>query len=137
MKIADCGLRIVARTRYQPGAVAPIRIVMLLLLVLSASPLAAQAEPKPPANPAEARLEALEKELRELRARLDQGDAKDRDTALREKALIQVYGDIGLRYHGLFESQTETTNRPEFRLHLGALAPPTKRAASASATTCA
>lgn len=97
-----------------------IAICVLLLLFAFAPALAAQTDPKPPANPATARLDELEKEIRELRARLDQRDAKERDDALRIKALIQVYGDIGLRYHGLFESQTETTNRPEFRLHLGA-----------------
>lgn len=97
-----------------------IAFCVLLLLFAFAPALAAQTDPKPPANPATARLDELEKEIRELRARLDQRDAKERDDALRIKALIQVYGDIGLRYHGLFESQTETTNRPEFRLHLGA-----------------
>lgn len=97
-----------------------LTLIVLSFLLLSACPLSAQAQPRPPANPAETRLDELEKEIRELRARLDQRDAKERDEALRVKALIQVYGDIGLRYHGLFESQTETTNRPEFRLHLGA-----------------
>lgn len=95
-------------------------LLVLAFMLLSACPLAAQADAKPPASPAEARLDELEKQLREMRARLDQREAKDRDDALRERALIQVYGDIGLRYHALFESQTETTNRPEFRLHLGA-----------------
>jgi hypothetical protein len=120
MRIFDFRFLIFDWARCLSGAVTPTRHFTFILLALMAGALQAQSDPKPPANPEVARLDELEKELRELRARLDQSEAKDRDMALREKALIQVYGDIGLRYHGLFESQTETTNRPEFRLHLGA-----------------
>ncbi len=99
-----------------------IRTLTLLLLVLFSGALLAQEKapaPAPPSDPTQARLEQLEAELRALKARVDEREAKERDSALRERNLIQVYGDIGLRYHALFESQTETTNRPELRLHLG------------------
>lgn len=41
------------------------------------------------------------------------------DRELRERNVVNIYGDIGLSWHMMFESQTETFNRPEFRLHVG------------------
>lgn len=96
-----------------------MRLILLTAAFLMAAGLGAQNADKP-VDPVQSRLEQLEAELRSLRARLDERDAKAGDEALRLQNLIQVYGDIGLRYHALFESQTETINRPEFRLHLGA-----------------
>lgn len=104
-----------------------IRLVMLLLLL--ASPLAAQAtEPEPLPDSADnadeaedmkLRLDRLEGELANLRSRLESRERDALDEELRDETLVQIYGDIGLRYHMLFEGQTETFNRPEFRLHLG------------------
>lgn len=96
-----------------------MRLILLTLVFLLAAGLGAQNAERPE-DPVLSRLEQLEAELRSLRARLDERDAKAGDEALRLQNLIQVYGDIGLRYHALFEGQTETINRPEFRLHLGA-----------------
>jgi hypothetical protein len=101
-------------------------LIALAMLLLSA-PLAAQ-EPKPEPNSAteteededtRLRLDRLENELANLRARLESRERDALDEELRDQTLVQVYGDIGLRYHMLFEGQTETFNRPEFRLHLG------------------
>jgi hypothetical protein len=104
----------------------------LILLLLLSAPLAAQeAEPKPepaPETSEEAadeaedmrlRLDRLENELANLRSRLETRERDAVDEELRDQTLVQVYGGIGLRYHMLFEGQTETFNRPEFRLHLG------------------
>lgn len=66
-----------------------------------------------------ARLARMEAELANLRDRMGEQERRTLDSELRREALVNLYGDIGLRYHMLFESQTETFNRPEFRLHLG------------------
>ena len=100
---------------------------MLLLLLAFAAPLCAQdAEPEPAPTTTEEesedlllRLERLEKELADVRHRLETREREAVDEELRDQTIVQIYGDIGLRYHMLFEGQTETFNRPEFRLHLG------------------
>jgi len=88
-----------------------------LLLCLLPSALPAQ-EPQPDEDLA-VRIARLETELANLRRRIELRERDAVDEELRSRTLVQVYGDIGLRYHMLFESQTETFNRPEFRLHLG------------------
>lgn len=65
------------------------------------------------------RIQRLESELSELRRRVERVEVETGDEELRERTLARIYGDIGFRYHMLFESQTERTSRPEFRLHLG------------------
>lgn len=97
-----------------------IRFFLVLLAVLvCAAPLLAQDTPKPTDEDLLARIERLEAELANLRSRVEDREREALDTELRKKTLVQLYGDIGLRYHMLFESQTETFNRPEFRLHVG------------------
>jgi hypothetical protein len=54
-----------------------------------------------------------------MRERVAQLEARTENDELRRESLVNLYGDIGFRYHMLFESGTETFNRPEFRLHLG------------------
>jgi hypothetical protein len=62
----------------------------------------------------------MEAELANLRERLERQERSSTDEELRSRTIVQVHGDIGLRYHMLFESQTETFNRPEFQLRFGA-----------------
>jgi hypothetical protein len=100
---------------------------ILILLLALATPLSAQEptpEPVPDTSAAESEdlrleIETLKKELADLRHRVETRERDAVDEELRAQTLVQIYGDIGLRYHMLFESQTETFNRPEFRLHLG------------------
>ncbi|MCC6572479.1 MAG: putative porin [Planctomycetes bacterium] len=109
-----------------------LKHLLLIAALCACAPLCAQAPAPsraegPEANPQPTfdsesmlkRMAELEAELAKLRARLDTAEAKAEDEALRDKNLLVLYGDIGLRYHSLFESQTETISRPEFRLHLG------------------
>ncbi|MCA8935204.1 MAG: putative porin [Planctomycetes bacterium] len=97
-----------------------IRFILLLLFgLLSAAPLLAQAALDDSEEELRQRITRLETELANLRDRVEDRERDALDAELRDQSLVQVYGDIGLRYHMLFESQTETFNRPEFRLHLG------------------
>lgn len=50
---------------------------------------------------------------------MEEQERRTADRELREESLVALYGDIGLGYHMLFESQRETFSRPDFRLHLG------------------
>ena len=101
-------------------SVGVIRLLSCLLLLLVASaPLLAQDAGVDPTEDLKIRIQRLETELGNLRARVEQRERQSGDEELRSKTLAQVYGDIGLRYHMLFEGQTETFNRPEFRLHVG------------------
>ncbi|MCA8946083.1 MAG: hypothetical protein KDB29_07640, partial [Planctomycetes bacterium] len=91
-----------------------IRFVLLLLFgLLSAAPLLAQAALDDSEEELRQRITRLETELANLRDRVEDRERDALDAELRDQSLVQVYGDIGLRYHMLFESQTETFNRPE------------------------
>lgn len=90
----------------------------LLLLLLIAAPLAAQ-DPAPDEEDLRIRLARMEAELANLRERVERQERGATDAELRKRTIVQVYGDIGLRYHMLFESRTETFNRPEFHMHIG------------------
>lgn len=87
-------------------------------MLLFAAPLAAQ-DPDDSDEEMRQRLARLEAELSNLRERVERQERGSTDAELREKTIVQVYGDIGLRYHMLFESQTETSSRPEFHMHIG------------------
>ena len=91
---------------------------LILILLLLAAPLAAQ-DSGDSEEELRQRLARLEAEISNLRERVERQERGTTDEELRKKTIVQVYGDIGLRYHMLFESQTETFNRPEFHLHLG------------------
>ncbi|MBX3461400.1 MAG: putative porin [Planctomycetes bacterium] len=90
-------------------------------MLLAACPLFAQdaANDEATMEDLKARLARLQAELSNLRDRITEQERRTLDSELRRESLVNLYGDIGLRYHMLFESQTETFNRPEFRLHLG------------------
>lgn len=102
------------------------RFLIVLLLLFPAS-LVAQAATGPDRDKdtatadedMRARMLRMERQLADLRSRVEQQEGARLDQELRSKNLVNLYGDIGLRYHMLFESGTETFNRPEFRLHLG------------------
>jgi hypothetical protein len=66
-----------------------------------------------------ARFDRLKADLDNFRVRLEAQERISLDEELRERTFVNLYGDIGFRYHMLFESNTETFNRPEYRLHLG------------------
>ncbi|MCB9935634.1 MAG: putative porin [Planctomycetes bacterium] len=83
-----------------------------------AAPLAAQDDGENE-DDLKLRIQRLETELANLRDRVEERERASLDEELRSRTIAQVYGDIGLRYHMLFESQTETFNRPEFRVHVG------------------
>ena len=91
-------------------------ILILLALLLCAAPLHGQETD----DDLRQRLQRLETELANLRSRVEERERQALDEDLRGRTLVQLYGDIGLRYHMLFEGQTETFNRPEYRLHIGA-----------------
>jgi hypothetical protein len=91
----------------------------LVLLFMVTAPLMAQDSATDPDEDLKLRIQRLEAELANLRSRVEQREKQSLDVELRSKTIAQLYGDIGLRYHMLFEGQTETFNRPEFRLHLG------------------
>lgn len=91
---------------------------LFLLLLVFAVPLAAQ-DPAPDDEDLRQRIARMEAELANLRERVERQERGATDDELRKKTIVQVYGDIGLRYHMLFESQTETFNRPEFHMHIG------------------
>lgn len=90
----------------------------LILALLCCAPLAAQTALETD-DDLRFRIQRLETELANLRDRVEERERASLDEELRSRAIAQIYGDIGLRYHMLFESQTETFNRPEFRVHLG------------------
>lgn len=97
-----------------------IRVSLLILfLFITAAPVLAQDNGEVNEDDLLRRISRLESELANLRGRVEDRERDALDFELRKQTLVQVYGDIGLRYHMLFESQTETFNRPEFRLHLG------------------
>lgn len=97
------------------------RLAILLMLLLLATPGFAQDDEErgPDPEATEMRIEALESEIANLRRRVEEQDRRRLDEELREETLVSIYGDIGFRYHMLFESQTETINQPEYRLHFG------------------
>jgi hypothetical protein len=86
--------------------------------VIAAAP-ACFAQEEPTRDDLVARLNRLEQEQETLRERIAELEAGTADAELRRRSLVSIYGDIGIRYHMLFEGGTETFNRPEFRLHLG------------------
>lgn len=94
---------------------------LLLLLALLVPALGAQntADTTDPDSDMRARMQRMERQLADLRARVEQQEGARLDQELRSRNIVNLYGDIGVRYHMFFESQTETFNRPEFRLHLG------------------
>ncbi|MCA8916834.1 MAG: putative porin [Planctomycetes bacterium] len=94
-------------------------LLLLLLLLFTAAPLLAQDTSTDVEEDLKIRIQRLENELANLRSRVEQRERQSLDQELRSKTIAQIYGDVGVRYHMLFESQTETFNRPEFRLHLG------------------
>ncbi|MBZ0135223.1 MAG: putative porin [Planctomycetes bacterium] len=91
----------------------------IFMLVLLAAPLAAQGSRDNSDDELRQRLARMEAELANLRERIERQERGATDDELRKKTIVQVYGDIGLQYHMLFESQTETFNRPDFHLHIG------------------
>ncbi|MBX3474573.1 MAG: putative porin [Planctomycetes bacterium] len=95
------------------------RLFCVALLLLLAAPLAAQEAPPESDQELRARLARLEADFSALRNRLGDQERESADRELRARSLVNIYGDIGLAYHMLFESKTETFNRPDFRLHLG------------------
>ncbi|MBK8207175.1 MAG: putative porin [Planctomycetes bacterium] len=102
----------------RPVRLRPLHYFLALILALCACPARAQDE-DPTIEDLKTRLARLEAELSNLRDRVGDQERRSLDDELRREALVNLYGDIGLRYHMLFESQTETFSRPEFRLHLG------------------
>lgn len=95
-----------------------VPVVGLILALLCCAPLAAQSNLETD-DDLKLRIQRLETELANLRDRVEERERASLDEELRSRTIAQVYGDIGLRYHMLFESQSETFNRPEFRVHLG------------------
>ncbi len=92
-------------------------LVFLLCLCCLATPLAAQDGTTP--EEVERTFDKLRAELDNLRLRVEEAEKSRLDEELRSANLVNLYGDIGVRYNMLFESERETYNRPEFRLHLG------------------
>jgi len=88
-------------------------------MLLFAGTLSAQETPGTSEEDIQARLARVESELSTLRNRLAERERDSADRELRARNIVNLYGDIGLAYHMLFESNTETFNRPDFRLHLG------------------
>jgi hypothetical protein len=79
----------------------------------------ASAQDEDEATGRRARVQRFDAELSDLRSRLEELERMSLDEQLRERRSVFLYGDIGFRYHMLFEGSRETFNRPEFRLHLG------------------
>ncbi|MBE7492810.1 MAG: putative porin [Planctomycetes bacterium] len=90
----------------------------MLFAAVLAAPLRAQDSGDPEAD-LRARLARLESDVNSLKNRLADREREAADRELRARNIVSLYGDIGLGYHMLFESRTETFNRPDFRLHLG------------------
>jgi len=96
-----------------------LQAVLLILFLLAMAPLRAQDAPVETDEDLRARLARLEADVSSLKNRLGDREREAADRELRARSIVNLYGDIGLAYHMLFESQTETFNRPDFRLHLG------------------
>jgi hypothetical protein len=94
-----------------------VKVRALLLFCLICPALSAQTPV--PRDDSSARIARLESEIAALRDRVEPLERRALDEDLRRESTVHLYGDIGLRFHQQFEGNTETFNRPEFRLHLG------------------